>query len=98
MNQIEAAKETYALAQKRLIEWTLDWGMIQKLPESMQQYHLAEMLEKMIEDNNPQGEGFSEAKLGRWLGWMQASFCAMGVLSLEDAKAINMKWSDSNVS
>lgn len=37
---------------------------------------------------HPMGE-MSPAKLGRWLGWMQGVMCAKGVLTLDEAKAIN---------
>lgn len=36
-------------------------------------------------------EEFSEAKLGRWLGWAQAALVAAGVgVDLEDVKRINL--------
>lgn len=38
-------------------------------------------------------EGFSEAKLGRWLGWIQGVACAKGWLTLEDCKRINQRCS-----
>jgi len=33
---------------------------------------------------------FSDAKLGRWLGWAQASVVAVGCGTLEEMKAINL--------
>jgi len=36
---------------------------------------------------------FSEAKLGRWLGWAQCAVVAADVgVTLADMKALNMKW------
>lgn len=90
MNQLEAFRETLRTSNKRLNEWTLDVSRILKLPKDLQMEHLLEMATKV-----EQG-GFSEAKMGRWLGWAQASCCAMGLLTLEECKEINMKWSDDN--
>lgn len=39
--------------------------------------------------------GFSEGKIGRWLGWAQAAVVASGVASLEDMKALNMAHADA---
>ena len=39
-------------------------------------------------------ENFSDAKLGRWLGWAQCAVVAANVgVSLEDMKELNAKWS-----
>ena len=35
---------------------------------------------------------FSEAKLGRWLGWAQCAVAASGFSSLEEMKEINLKF------
>lgn len=51
------------------------------------------MLAKMESDSSPQGGGFSEGKLGRWLGWAQAAVVAINLATLDDMKAINIKWS-----
>lgn len=54
--------------------------------------HLREMWERVRADDNPQGgKGFSEAKLGRWLGWAQCAVVASGVATLDDMKAINRR-------
>lgn len=38
---------------------------------------------------------FSEAKLGRWLGWAQCALVAANVgVTLDNMKQVNMKWSD----
>jgi len=34
---------------------------------------------------------FTDAKLGRWLGWIQGASAASGFLSLEEAKDINQR-------
>lgn len=34
---------------------------------------------------------WSDTKLCRWLGWMQAAIVSWGVYTLEDMKAINMR-------
>lgn len=48
--------------------------------------HLEGMLERVEKDSN-----ISEAKMGRWLGWMQAVLVAMSPkeFTLEDMKALN---------
>lgn len=38
--------------------------------------------------------GFSEAKLGRWLGWAQCAVVASGVATLDDMKRMNMAHAD----
>lgn len=91
MNQILAARRTMNLIDERLASWTLDWDAIRSLPISMQRDHLNDMVNQMEANENPQGGEFSEGKLGRWLGWLQASACAMGVITLDDAKQINME-------
>lgn len=35
----------------------------------------------------------SPAKIGRWLGWMQAAACASGGIGLEDLKELNRQCS-----
>lgn len=96
MNQREALYETVLLINNRLNSWTLDWGRIAKLPSEMQQEHINEMCEVVKRGVNPQDteKDFSEGKLGRWLGWIQASGVAMGVLTLDECKELNKKWAD----
>lgn len=53
--------------------------------------HLVEMYNKLCVYHGEEEE-FSEAKLGRWLGWMQAAVVAAQVgLTLEDMKQINKR-------
>ena len=92
MQQVEAARETIAIMNARTGSGTRH-GV--ELPKDMQPDHLNDMLRRMEADANPQGGRFSEGKLGRWLGWMQASCCALGVLSLDECKEINRKWSSN---
>ena len=83
MNMLEAAKDTLALARTR--------GMhdLSDIPE-LDYPHLQEMLVKM------ETVEMSPAKLGRWLGWLQAAVVAntFGLVSLNDCKEINKKWAD----
>lgn len=65
MNMLGAANETMALAREVLTK-TPD----EKLPISFSLSHLEDMLHVM---NTP---GMSKAKMGRWLGWMQAAVVA----------------------
>ena len=51
--------------------------------------HIKGMPERMADD-------FSEAKIGRWLGWVQGVACAKGWLHLDDCKRINKDASDAH--
>lgn len=84
MNMLEAARDTLALARKLGME-----DMSSDLSE-LDYPHLTEMLAKMETCE------MSPAKMGRWLGWMQAAVVSgtLGEARLADMKAINMKWSD----
>ncbi len=77
MNQLHAMRDTIDLVSKRGYPPGLD----QEGDISMS--HIAEMYVKMS-----QGE-FSDAKMGRWLGWAQGVLCARGILTLEECKEIN---------
>lgn len=95
MDQIRAARMTFDICAARLNEWTLNWSRIRALPEEMQCPHLLSMVERMEESElNVDVPAMSPAKLGRWLGWLQASFVANGVLTLDEAKEINQRWAD----
>lgn len=55
--------------------------------------HFVDMHNRILAaDHN--GTPFSEAKLGRWLGWIQGAASACGFLTLDEAKHINQRWSD----
>jgi hypothetical protein len=96
MDQRSAMDETIELINARLSEWTLDHKRINSLPQELQQTHLNEMWKAVKSGKNPQDTeaDFGEAKLGRWLGWMQAAGTALGVLTLDDCKEINKRWAD----
>lgn len=82
MNQRHAFKETMDLAYER--------GMHRlHLREDMSFRHLEDMWKRVSR------EDFSEAKLGRWLGWAQATVVASGVATLEEMKQINQRFADS---
>jgi len=80
MNQLKAMQETLQLARLAGME-----NLVSDIPE-LDFPHLLDMYNRVHS-----GEiEFSEAKLGRWLGWMQAAVVAAGIgLTLEDMKAIN---------
>lgn len=82
MNVRQAIEDTMILAQQSQIE---DY-----LISDLSYTHLQEMHQK-IRDN----PDWSETKLCRWLGWMQATVVSWGVFSLEDMKFINMRNSDA---
>lgn len=79
MNQRAAFDETVELA--------IISGMVGR--GSLSFSHLREMQKTIAEGN------FSESKLGRWLGWAQASLVAANVgVTLEDVKQINLRHAD----
>ena len=83
MNQRAAFKETLQLA------------IASAMPEGdpadpLSLAHLREMWFR-LDDN------FSDAKVGRWLGWAQAALVAAGVgVTLEDVKQINLRHADAD--
>lgn len=86
MNMLEAARETILLAQ--------NYGLhsIDVEEKSVCFPHLSEMVQKM------ETEEFSEGKMGRWLGWIQACtvFLSIGSdrpITLEQMREINRRWS-----
>lgn len=85
MNQLAAMTETLTRAQEQ--------GMadIGGLVEGCDYWHLQEMVERAHAAMSAPGMEFSEAQLGRWLGWMQCAVVAAGIgLTLEDMKQINL--------
>lgn len=61
--------------------------------EGCDYWHLQDMVERVEAAMSMPGMEFSEAKLGRWLGWMQGAVVAAQVgLSLDDMKAINVSY------
>jgi hypothetical protein len=80
MNQLAAFRDTIALAEDR--------GM-PEYGESLGLAHLRSMYERA------ESGGFSEGKLGRWLGWAQCAVVAACIgVTLDDMKLINWRHSD----
>lgn len=78
MNQLRALRETVELAERR--------GMPTLPGSDVGLGHLRSMLETV------ETSEFSEAKLGRWLGWAQCAVVAANVgVTLADMKALNMQ-------
>lgn len=89
MNQREALRETLALALER------DYDAISFEIEGVDYPHLVSMMKRVDADFDTTAQsGFSEAKLGRWLGYAQGVLVATDTLTLEECKQINMKWAD----
>lgn len=77
MNQLAALRDTVTLAETR--------GMPDWPGTTLGLEHLRSMLARV-----ESGE-FSEAKLGRWLGWAQCAVVAAAIgITLDDMKAINL--------
>ena len=87
MNQIEAFKET-------LNKCRADWPPVDEPYLSLSHHEdmLARIVAGCIADAPT---GFSSAKLDRWLGWLQGVPAALGLLTLDECKAINQKWADA---
>lgn len=91
MNVIEAAKETIE-KWKHYIE-SNNYSHNSKNEISFG--HCASMVRTMEKGiSKESGEPFSEGKLNRWLGWIQACCVCNTNVTLEEMKQINMKWSD----
>lgn len=76
MNQKAAFLDTLVLASNRGFEGGRENTSIG---------HLRSMYARIMEGQQP----FSEAKLGRWLGYAQGVLVAQGVLTLDECKKIN---------
>ena len=83
MNQVEAFVDTLTLAQERGMA-DCDFEV-----ESVNYWHLQDMLEQI----KTEPERFSEAKLGRWLGWAQCAVVAGMYATLDEMKQINQRHS-----
>lgn len=83
MNQYEAFRETLQLANFM--------HMPAMVGTNIGADHIADMWRRI----NADPSAFSDAKLGRWLGWAQACVVAAGCATLDDVKAINMKWAEA---
>lgn len=82
MDQRSAFFDTLSLCKTRIPSYMLDYGR-----DGCTLKHAISMGERI-------DHSFSEAKIGRWLGWLQGSMAAQGYLTLEEAKKINKKWAD----
>lgn len=83
MNQRAAFAETIELAEQS------GMGYRHPMDESLGLDHLRDMQSRITPE-------FSEAKLGRWLGWAQAALVAARVgVTLEDVKQINLRHAES---
>ena len=76
MNQRQAFDDTIALAVER--------GMLELPGTAYGLAHLKDM-QVRLED------GFSDSKVGRWLGWAQCAVVMQGIATLDEMKGINLK-------
>lgn len=83
MNQRMAFKETIAYATRNYMPMDND------VDDSLSLRHIIDMDARL--DEHPE---YSDAKIGRWLGWAQCAVVASGTGSLEEMKQINMRWAD----
>lgn len=81
MNQADALRETVRIAEQ--------YGMPEMPGSDLGLHHLRSMLATVNTSK------FSDAKLGRWLGWAQCALVAADVgVTLADMKALNRRHSD----
>jgi hypothetical protein len=95
---LEAMRDTVALMDEKLpTKGPYHSDRLASVSPDLRPAHIRDMLEVMVSGVNPQNPagGFSDGKMGRWLGWAQAAVVAMGCGTLEDMKSINRKWADS---
>ena len=86
MNQKEAFRETLHHCEERWPSPMFDELSIE---------HMRDMLRRIDANCDATApNGFSEAKLGRWLGYVQGAAVALGVMILDECKEINKKWAD----
>lgn len=91
MDMISAMRETIEVCKKNGMHQTTV-----ELRPGCDFNHFEYMLKSVQLGKNPQGgDGFSEGKLGRWLGWIQGAAAAAGYITLEECKEINKRWSDN---
>lgn len=85
MNQLQAARDTMNLVKRHYSSEAAIRSST--LPITMRYFHLEKMILEMEKNE------MSESKMGRWLGWMQASAVALlhPAVSLEDMKEINRR-------
>lgn len=81
MNQRQAFKDTLDLAEGR------DMPLLEGTSYGLE--HLRDMWFRL--DKN-----FSDAKVGRWLGWAQCAVVMNGIATLEDMKQINLSHAEDS--
>lgn len=82
MNQRQAFKATLELAWERGMHFQAE----QAPSENLTYRHLVNMYDQIAAGD------FSPTKMGRWLGWAQASVVAAGIATLDEMKAINKRF------
>lgn len=90
MDQLNAFRDTLHLYRQRATKWHVLSNPEGNVATGCDLEHAHEMLAKI----EARPGNFSPAKLGRWLGWLQGSMCALGIITLEEAKEINKRWAD----
>lgn len=83
MRQLDALEATVRLAERRRYTGSSRDTSIG---------HLRTMLSRATE--GVAAGTFSDAKLGRWLGWVQGVLCEAKVITLNEAKEINKECAD----
>lgn len=91
MNTRHAIGETIKVMQSRMTQ-ARELNRATLHSPSLGLGHVCEMWMKIEADPN-----MSEDKLSRWLGWIQASICSWGILTLDEAKNINRRHSEERM-
>jgi hypothetical protein len=99
MNMLEAMRDTIALMEEGLLKKGPYFNdRIAAMEPNLRPDHLRDMLRIMESGVNPQDTeaGFSDGKMGRWLGWAQAAVVALHCGTLDDMKDINRRHAEKN--
>lgn len=89
MNQLEAMRATLDLARER------GYDDISFEEEGVNYIHLVSMYDR-VNAAIIEGKPFSEARLGRWLGYIQGVLVANQCCTLEEMKQLNKAFADDN--
>ncbi len=84
MNQIEAFRETLGICEER---WPRPMFGVTSIE------HMRDMLRRIEANSDSTApNGYSEAKLGRCLGYLQGVAVGLGVMCLDEYEDINKRW------
>lgn len=93
MNMLAALRDTIDIAVERTDIESPEYRGDLEPPNSGEPCSI-DHFETMYEAVKQNPSVFSDAKLGRWLGWVQGVLCGRSLVTLDEMKEINKKYSD----